>query len=166
MRRAIKRASLKRCGFHLRVCSMGVSVLANIKNPFPSIPFSVWNLFYSHLHTKNSKESLKRKRTRNIIWIFSGNLIADGRRGVRPVLGRGIWEKGVLRNQSVYLRVCVHLKGRSCYNIGLYCRESWSPTVARYLTALHLQQSKQKPTRGTQDWPDTARSQTPLDIMV
>lgn len=100
MRRAIKRASLKRCGFHLRVCSMGVSVLANIKNPFPSIPFSVWNLFYSHLHTKNSKESLKRKRTRNIIWIFSGNLIAD-------VVSGLCWEEGFGKRECSGIRVCI-----------------------------------------------------------
>lgn len=66
--------------------------------------------------------------------------------GVRPVFGRGIWEREVLRNQSAYLCVCVRLNGRSYYNIGLCCGERWSPAVARYSTALHLQQSKQKHT--------------------
>lgn len=59
--------------------------------------------------------------------------------GVKPVFGRRIREKGGLRNHSVYLCVCVRLDGGSCYNISLYCGERWSPAVARYSAALHLQ---------------------------
>lgn len=62
----------------------------------------------------------------------------SGRAWCRACVWKRDLGEGVLRNESVHFK-CVRSNGRSCYNIGLCCGERWSPAVARYSTALHLQ---------------------------
>lgn len=101
--------------------------------------------------TTNFKESLNKTKS-NIPWhfflgIWSWTADSSSVRCQACVWKRDLW-KGVLRNQSVYLCMCAHLKSRSCYNIGLYHGEHRRPAVARYSTARCLQQSKQKTHQG------------------
>ena len=129
-KRATKRTSLKWCGFHLS--SVGVSLFMPKKSLPVHLALCASGSDFTVTRSDSRIQGIVKKR-RNIPFdIFLGiwSWTADSSRAWCPGLcvGRGIWE-----------RVCAFWMGRSCYNIGLCCGERWSPAVARYSTALHLQ---------------------------
>lgn len=112
LRKAIKRASSKWCGFHLHVCSVGATVSTSAKkNPFLSIFLCVWNWFFTANRGLRIPKNHKKKE--HTIWYFSGNLIPGQQTlaepGVEPVFGRGIWEREFSGMGACISKACVRM---------------------------------------------------------
>lgn len=106
LRKAIKRTSSKWCGFHLHVCVVWVRLCLLLPKKIPSRPSSSVSGtdFTAHRRLRIAKNHKKKKHT---IWYFSGNLIS-GSAWCQACVWRDLG-KGVLRNESVHLCLCVQM---------------------------------------------------------
>lgn len=119
MKQTIKKTSLKRCGFHLHVCSVGARACRPIfakkkgKKVFPvHLPLCL-ELIVPPLAAWEFLRIIKKKRKekKHSIWYFSGNLIRDGR--LQQCVVSGLYleersgEKGSApESECVFVRVC------------------------------------------------------------
>lgn len=142
MKQAIKTTSSELCGFHLCACNVGVCMHMCVcscqkKNPFPSISLCVWNWLSHKLRIPKyhyKKKEREEEETFLVIffWESDPGRPAPAVGGVKPVFGRGIWERecsgiGVCvrswMEEAVIILVCTAALEPCCGTL-LYCTPS------------------------------------------